>query len=63
MDAPYLEITISNIKQFCCNHLVVVQVQLQCLQGRDLRRDGGDQVVGEVEQVQVGEVAESKREV
>ena len=63
MDAPYLGITISKIKQFCCNPLVVVQVQLQCLKGRDLRRDGGDQVVGEVKQVQVGEVAESKREV
>ena len=63
MDAPYLGITISKIQQFWCNHLVVVQVQLQRLQGRDLRWDGGDQVVGEVEQVQVGEVAQSKRDV
>ena len=50
-------------KNIRSNHLVVVHVQLQRLHGGDLRRDGGDQVVGEVEQVQVGEVAESKGEV
>ena len=59
MDAPYLEITISKIQQFSGNHLVAVQVQLQCMQGRDLRRYGGNQVVGEVEQVQVGEGTKS----
>ena len=43
------------------NHLVVVQVQLQCLQGGDLCWDRFDEVVGEVQQVQLGQSAENQR--
>ena len=46
----------------CFDHLVVVQVQLQCLQGGDLFRERCDGVVGEVQQVQLGEATEHKRE-
>ena len=44
------------------DHLVVVQVQLQRLQRGDLCWDRCDGVVGEVQQVQLGEVTEHKRE-
>ena len=44
------------------DYLVVVQVQLQCLQGGDLCWDCFDGVVGEVQQVQLGQAAERQRE-
>ena len=44
------------------DHLVLIQVQLQCLQGEDLSREGCDGVVGEVQQVQLGEATKHKRE-
>ena len=58
MDTRYLGNTeINNL-----DYLVVVQVQLQCLQGGDLCWDRFDGVVGKVQQVQLGKAAEHKRE-
>ena len=44
------------------DHLVVVQVQLECLQGGNLWWDHCDWIVGEVQQGQLGQAAELKRE-